>query len=57
MFNLFEKLVTIQSNRLIQQKDISREKLMEFTVKDILLGKAKRYLIIHFKSCQLRSKD
>lgn len=36
--NLFEKLVTIQSNRLIQQKDISREELMEFTEQDILLG-------------------
>ncbi|MGE8034025.1 AAA family ATPase [Lysinibacillus sp. KCTC 33748] len=36
--NLFEKLVTIQSNRLIQQKDITREALMEFTEKDILLG-------------------
>ncbi|MFE3576065.1 AAA family ATPase [Lysinibacillus sp. NPDC059133] len=36
--NLFEKLVTIQSNRLIQQKDITREELMEFTEKDILLG-------------------
>lgn len=36
--NLFEKLVTIQSNRLIQQQDITREELMEFTEKDILLG-------------------
>ncbi|KOP78581.1 AAA family ATPase [Lysinibacillus sp. FJAT-14745] len=40
--NLFEKLVTIQSNRLIQQKDITREQLMEFTEKDILLGIAER---------------
>lgn len=36
--NLFEKLVTIQSNRLIQQKTITREQLMEFTEKDILQG-------------------
>ncbi len=36
--NLFEKLVTIQSNRLIQQKDITRVELMEFTEQDILLG-------------------
>ncbi|MGE7690335.1 AAA family ATPase [Lysinibacillus sp. NPDC097214] len=36
--NLFEKLVTIQSNRLIQQEDITREELMEFTEEDILLG-------------------
>ncbi|MFJ7978734.1 AAA family ATPase [Lysinibacillus xylanilyticus] len=38
--NIFEKLVTIQSNRLIQQKSITREELMEFTEKDILLGVA-----------------
>jgi len=36
--NLFEKLVTIQSNRLIQQKTITREQLMKFTEKDILQG-------------------
>jgi len=36
--NLFEKLVTIQSNRLIQQNTITREQLMEFTEKDILQG-------------------
>jgi len=38
--NIFEKLVTIQSNRLIQQTSITREELMEFTEKDILLGVA-----------------
>ncbi len=32
--------MTIQSNRLIQQKSITREELMEFTEKDILLGVA-----------------
>lgn len=36
--NLFEKLVTIQSNRLIQQENITKEELMEFTEEDILLG-------------------
>ncbi|MGE7092487.1 AAA family ATPase [Lysinibacillus sp. NPDC048646] len=34
--NLFEKLVTIQSNRLIQQQHISREELMSFIETDIL---------------------
>lgn len=36
--NVFEKLVTIQSNRLIQQHNISRDELMEFTDSDILLA-------------------
>lgn len=33
--NVFEKLVTIQSNRLIQQPTITRNELMEFTASDI----------------------
>lgn len=33
--NVFEKLVTIQSNRLIQQPTITRNELMEFTSSDI----------------------
>ena len=36
--NVFEKLVTIQSNRLIQQHNITRDELMEFTDSDILLA-------------------
>ncbi|MDM5248678.1 AAA family ATPase [Lysinibacillus sp. G4S2] len=36
--NLFEKLVTIQSNRLIQQENITKDELMEFAEEDILLG-------------------
>lgn len=36
--NLFEKLVTIQSNRLIQQATISKEELMTFEEQDILQG-------------------
>lgn len=38
--NLFEKLVTIQSNRLIQQASITKEQLMTFEEHDILLGMA-----------------
>ncbi|MEK5431916.1 AAA family ATPase [Lysinibacillus sp. FSL R7-0073] len=38
--NLFEKLVTIQSNRLIQQASITKEQLMTFEEQDILLGMA-----------------
>lgn len=38
--NLFEKLVTIQSNRLIQQATITKEQLMTFEEHDILLGMA-----------------
>jgi antitoxin component YwqK of YwqJK toxin-antitoxin module len=34
--NVFEKLVTIQSNRLIQQQNITRDELMEFTDADIV---------------------
>ena len=34
--NLFEKLVTIQSNRLIQQESITRDELMQFTEEDIV---------------------
>ncbi|MED3874797.1 MULTISPECIES: AAA family ATPase [Lysinibacillus] len=40
--NLFEKLVTIQSNRLIQQATISREELMTFEEQDILQGIAEK---------------
>ena len=40
--NLFEKLVTIQSNRLIQQATISREELMTFEEQDILPGIAEK---------------
>ncbi|MED3798501.1 AAA family ATPase [Lysinibacillus capsici] len=40
--NLFEKLVTIQSNRLIQQVTISREELMTFEEQDILQGIAEK---------------
>lgn len=40
--NLFEKLVTIQSNRLIQQAIISREELMTFEEQDILQGIAEK---------------
>jgi len=36
--NVFEKLVTIQSNRLIQQHTITRDELMEFTDSDMLLA-------------------
>lgn len=36
--NLFEKLVTIQSNRLIQQENITRDELMQFTEADIIKG-------------------
>lgn len=36
--NLFEKLVTIQSNRLIQQNKITKQELMTFAEDDILLG-------------------
>jgi len=36
--NVFEKLVTIQSNRLIQQHTITKDELMEFTDSDILLA-------------------
>ncbi|WP_418302630.1 AAA family ATPase [Lysinibacillus fusiformis] len=38
--NLFEKLVTIQSNRLIQQASITKEQLMTFEEHDIILGLA-----------------
>ncbi|UED82341.1 AAA family ATPase [Lysinibacillus sp. CD3-6] len=34
--NVFEKLVTIQSNRLIQQQNITRSELMEFAEADIV---------------------
>lgn len=34
--NVFEKLVTIQSNRLIQQQNITRDELMAFTDADIV---------------------
>ncbi|MGE7840012.1 AAA family ATPase [Lysinibacillus sp. NPDC093712] len=34
--NVFEKLVTIQSNRLIQQQNVTRDELMEFTDADIV---------------------
>lgn len=36
--NLFEKLVTIQSNRLIQQAMITKEELMTFEEQDIIQG-------------------
>ncbi|MEK5232198.1 AAA family ATPase [Lysinibacillus sp. FSL K6-0232] len=36
--NLFEKLVTIQSNRLIQQPKLTKEQLMTFEEQDILQG-------------------
>ncbi|GLC88965.1 AAA family ATPase [Lysinibacillus piscis] len=40
--NLFEKLVTLQSNRLIQQSSISKEDLMTFTEEDIVQGMAEQ---------------
>ncbi|MEG0450222.1 MAG: AAA family ATPase, partial [Lysinibacillus sp.] len=40
--NLFEKLVTIQSNRLIQQENITRDELMLLKGEDIVQGMAEQ---------------
>ncbi|WP_354471085.1 AAA family ATPase [Lysinibacillus parviboronicapiens] len=40
--NLFEKLVTIQSNRLILQQHITRQELMEFTEIDMIQAIAEK---------------